>query len=230
MVWLWILAVVLLLTVVLLWTRVGVWVAFGGGDLRLDVKFGLLRLHILPARKSKPKKPPKEKKPKPPKPSKGKKSFSFTMEDGKDALRTLLPALGRALKRIGRGVRVRPLRLSLVLGGQEDPAAAAETLGKIQAAVWAGMPQLERLLDIPDPQIYTDVDFTASAAAAEGEAGISFRVGTLLAVGFGMAFPALGWFLRWRKRCKIRPPKTEKPKSEPPAEKEAPQAGVLEES
>ncbi len=230
MVWLWILAVVLLLTVVLLWTRVGVWVAFGGGDLRLDVKFGLLRLHILPARKSKPKKPPKEKEATPPKPSKGKKSFSFTLEDGKDALRTLLPALGRALKRIGRGVRVRPLRLSLVLGGQEDPAAAAEALGKIQAAVWAGMPQLERLLDIPDPRIYTDVDFTASAVAAEGEAGISFRVGTLLAVGFGMAFPALGWFLRWRKRCKTRPPKMKKPKSEPPAEKEAPQAGVLEES
>ena len=94
----------------------------------------------------------------------------------------------------------------------------------------AGMPQLERLLDIPDPRIYTDVDFTASAVAAEGEAGISFRVGTLLAVGFGMAFPALGWFLRWRKRCKTRPPKMKKPKSEPPAEKESPQAGVLEES
>ena len=45
MVWLWILAVIILLTALLCWTRVGFWVAFGGEALRLDVKFGLLRVH-----------------------------------------------------------------------------------------------------------------------------------------------------------------------------------------
>ena len=62
----------------------------------------------------------------------------------------------------------------------------------------------------------------ASAAAVEGEAGVTIRIGTLLAMGFGLAFPALGWFLRWRKRCKARPPKPErkikKPKGHPPEE------------
>ena len=109
-----------------------------------------------------------------------------------------------------------------MLGGQEDPAAAAQAYGEIQAAVWTGMPLLERLVDVRDVYIHTDVDFMASAAAVEGEAGVTIRIGTLLAMGFGLAFPALGWFLRWRKRCKARPPKPErkikKPKGHPPEE------------
>ena len=214
MVWLWILAVIALLLVLLCRTRVGAWAAFGGGDLRLDVQFGFLRVHILPARTEKPKKPQKPKKgkkQKPPKqePEEEKPKLSFTLEDGKDALRTLLPPLKRALERTRRGIRVKPLRLSLVLGGQEDPAAAAQLYGELQAAVWSGMPLLEKLLEIRDPLIHTDVDFNAPGIAAEGEVGITLRVGTLLAAGFGMAFPALKWFLRWRKRCKTRPPSSE---------------------
>ena len=214
MVWLWILAVIVLLTVLLCRTRVGAWAAFGGGDLRLDARFGFLRVQILPAKPKKakkPPKPPKNKKQTPPEkePEAGKPKLSFTLEDGKDALRTLLPPLKRALERTRRGIRVKPLRLSLVLGGQEDPAASAQAYGELQAAVWTGMPLLEKLLDIRDPYIHTDVDFSASGIAVEGEAGVTLRVGTLLAVGFGMAFPALKWFLRWRKRSKTRPPSPE---------------------
>lgn len=228
MVWLWILAVIVLLIVLLCWTRVGAWAAFGGGVLRLDVKIGLLRVHILPAGPKKPKaekpkkeKPKKEKKRPEKEPEGEKPKLSFTLEDGKDALRTLLPPLKRALARLGRGIRIKPLRLSLVLGGREDPAASAQLYGEIQAAVWTGMPLLEKLLDIRDPFIHTDVDFSAPAAAVEGEAGITLHIGTLLAVGFGLAFPALRWFLRWRKRCKTRPPKPEKKPPEDPKPEEA---------
>ena len=227
MVWLWILAVIILLIALLCWTRVGVWVAFGGEELRLDVKFGLLRVHILPAKPQKPREEkPKEEKKKPlkePEEKEPKPKRAFTLEDGKDALRTLLPPLKRALRRFGRGIRVKPLRLSLVLGGQEDPAAAAQAYGEIQAAVWTGMPLLERLVDVRDVYIHTDVDFMASAAAVEGEAGATIRIGTLLAMGFGLAFPALGWFLRWRKRCKTRPAKPGKGAEAPPSEDPPPE-------
>ncbi len=231
MVWFWILVVIILLIALLCWTRVGVWAAFGGGALCLDVKFGLLRVHILPAKAKKPKKPKeekstKEKKKKKPSKEAGEEKenpkLSFTLEDGKDALRALLPPLKRGLSRTRRGIRVKPLRLFLELGGQEDPAAAVQLYGELQAAVWTGMPLLEKLLDIRDPYIHTGVDFNASSAAMEGEVGATIRIGTLLAVGFGMAFPALGWLLRWRKRCKTRPPKpekkTKKPKDHPPEE------------
>ena len=226
--WRWILGVILLLLVLLLWTRVGVWAALDRDKvLRLDARFGLFRIHVLPAKPRKPKaeeKPPKPKKPKrekPPKeaaPEKG--TLSFALEDLRDALDTVLPALSRALRRLGRGIQIKPLRLSLVLGGLEDPAAAAETYGKLQAAAWTGMPLLEQLLDIRDPYIHTDVDFQAKDTAVEGEAGITLRIGTLLAMGFGVAFPALGWFLRWRKRCKTRPPKPEKKPPENPEPEE----------
>lgn len=220
MLWLWILLVIAGLLVLLCLTRVGVWAAYDGETLRLDAQAGLLRIHILPA---KPKKPgtEKETKPKKAKKEKSKKEKAkpkrtIALEDVRDALHTLLPPLGRALGRMGRGIRFKPLRVSLILGGREDPAATARLYGEMQAAVWGGMPRLEKLVDIRDLYIHTDVDFMAPDTAAEGEIGVTFRIGTLLAVGFGLAFPTLGWFLRWRKRCKTRPPKPEKRKKSPP--------------
>lgn len=203
---LWILLIIALLLALLCWTRVGVRAAFSGGVFRLDVKIGLLRLHILPAKPKKARAEKKKKKPKEPKkkPKKEKPKRSIAFEDIKDALRTLLPALGRALGRLGRGIQFKPLRLSVVLGGQEDPAASAQLYGEVQAAVWGGMPQLERLVDVRDSYIHTDVDFTAPDTAVEGEVGVTFRIGTLIAVGVCLAIPALGWFLRWRKRSKAR--------------------------
>lgn len=206
MVWLWILLAVALLAVLLCRMRLGVWAAYDGAAFRLDVRVGLLRIHILPpkAKKSRPKRPERKKKTQESDETKGEKRFSFTLEDGKDALRTLFPPLQRALGRTRRGIRIKPLHLSLTLGGQEDPAAAGELCGKLQAAVWGGMPLLEKLVDIREPYIHTGVDFSAPGPAAEGEIGITLRLGTLLAVGFGLLIPAVKWFLRWRKRCKVR--------------------------
>ncbi len=217
MLWLWILLV--LLIVLLCLTRVGVWAAFGREGVFLDARIGLLRVHILPAKPQKRKKPKPEKKPKKPKPPKEKgekQKPGIALEDIRDALHSLLPPLGRALKRLGRGIRIKPLRLSGTLGGREDPAASARLRGELQAAVWTGMPLLERLADVREPYIHTDVDFSAAAPEVEGEAGVTLRIGTLLAMGFGVAIPALKWFLRWRKRCRTRPPKPEKKKAEDP--------------
>lgn len=207
--WRWILLAVFGLLALLCLTRVGVEAAFGGaGGLRLDVRLGVLRLHILPGKKrpGQEKKPKKEKKKKPPRETaeKEKKKLPFEAEDVKDALRTLFPALGRALRRIGRGIRLHPLRLSLTLGGRADPAAAAETYGRLQLAIWNGMPLLERLLDIPEPSIHTGVDFDAAGTAAEGEVGAAFRIGTLLALAFGLIVPALGWLWRFWRRTRKR--------------------------
>ena len=203
--------VVLALLALLCLTRAGVWAACDReGTLRLSLRAGPLKIRLLPGNKKKT--PPKaEKKQAKEKREEGekKKALSFTREDIEDALRTLLPALGRTLSRTRRGIQIRPLRLSLVLGGQEDPAASARLWGGLQAAVWGGMPRLERLLDIRDPWIHTDVDFESSAPVVEAEVGATFRIGTLLVMGFGAAVPALRWFLRCRKRARKRPPSPE---------------------
>ena len=65
-------------------------------------------------------------------------------------------------------------------------------------------------MDIREPHIHMDVDFLSTDTAAEGEAGVTFRIGTLIALGSGLAVPALGWYLRWRKRRRKRPPGPER--------------------
>ena len=127
------------------------------------------------------------------------------LEDLQDAARTLWPAAKKALRRTRRGIRVDPLRLSATLGGAEDPAAAAELYGGLHALVWTGMPALEKLVVIRDPGIHLGIDFDAQETRAEGELGISIRLGTLIAVGTQLAVPAIGWLRRFMKRRRMPP-------------------------
>lgn len=203
MILLWILVVLAALILLLCWTRVGVRTSFGGGALTLDLKIGLFHIRILPARKKKekPEKTAKKaeknaeetaKKPKAPLPKP-------SLDDIKDAVRTLAPPLKRALGRTRRGIRIYPLQLSVTVGGREDPAAAAELYGYLHAGVWTGMPVLEQLLVIPAPYIHIGIDFDVPDTIAEGEVGVSARIGTLLAAALGVGIPALRWFLRYQK-------------------------------
>lgn len=200
MVWRWVLGILALLILLLCRTRAGVLVTLGDA-LRVDVKLGWFRFQVVPGRERQ-KKPPKKKDETVRDGGEEEKEFRSkpSLEEIRDAARTLLPPLRRALARTRRGIRVEPLRLSLILGGREDPAAAAKLYGELNAAVWAGMPQLERLLDIPDPRIHLEVDFDAEENRAEGTAGVAIRIGTALAVGFGIGIPALRWLLRYMRR------------------------------
>ena len=201
MLFLKILAVLALLILLLCLLRLGVRASWGT-ETRVTAILGPVRLQLVPKRekKLKPKKekPPKEKAEKPkkdrqPLPKPGK-------EDIREALQLLLPALKRALRKLGRGIRIDPLCVSLVLGGKNDPADAAEKFGYLQAAVWAGMPQLQRWMHIPDPRIHTDVNFDAEKSEVSGEAAVTLRLGTLFATGFALLIPAVKWFLHYRKR------------------------------
>ena len=203
---LWILGILLALLVLLCLTRVGVHALFGDA-LALDAKIGPFRIHILPGKKQDKKREKRAKEPKEAEKSeeKAEKKPCFpkpSMADIREAVSVLWPPLKRALNRTRRGVRIHPMDLCVTLGGQEDPAAAAQLYGEAHAGVWAVMPVLERLLVIPEPHIHIGIDFNASETKVEGELGVTARVGTLLAVGATVAFPALKWFLRYRKNKK----------------------------
>ena len=62
------------------------------------------------------------------------------------------------------------------------------------------MPALEQLLVIPDPHIHVGIDFDAPDARLDGEAGLSIRIGTLVAVALGVGIPALKWFMKFQKK------------------------------
>lgn len=207
MVWRWILGVLFLLVLLLCRTRAGVLVTLGDA-VTVDVKAGLFRFRVFPGKK----KPPgrKKSKGKPDAGGNGEKKRSIpkpSLEDIRDAVRTLAPPLKKALHRTRRGIRIAPLRLSLTVGGRADPAAAAELYGELNAAVWTGMPVLERLLDIPDPRVHMEVDFEAEENRTEGTLGVTIRIGTALAVGFGIVIPALRWLLRCMKTHRKEKPR-----------------------
>ena len=132
------------------------------------------------------------------KPAKQREKLSLSFEDVRSALPYLWEGLKRALARTRRRMRIDPLRLSVVFAG-EDPAAVAQTYGWASSAMWTLMPQLERLLKIPDPHIHLGTDFGAARTQIEGEAGVAFRIGDLLIIGLGFGIPLLKW-LRKRKK------------------------------
>ena len=104
-----------------------------------------------------------------------------------------------------RGVRIDPLDVSVILGGQAEPADAAQLYGELHGAVWTGMPVLEQLLVIPRPHIHLDVDFTAEETKILGSVGFSARIGTLLRIGMTVAIPGLRWLLAYMKKKKQAP-------------------------
>ena len=209
--WLWIILGILAVLLLCL-TRVGVHAVLNRDAVTLDVRFGLLRFRIFPG-KEKTKSDKQEKKSnkktkKEPAEAEKKPKLKFTLADIKDAVHTLAPPLKRALRRTRRGIRIQPLQLWVTLGGREDPAAAAELYGYLNAGMWTAMPVLEKLLVIPEPYLHLGIDFDTDKTAVQGQAGISIRIGTLLAVAFGVGIPALRWFLRFQKKNQQQPEKT----------------------
>lgn len=211
MLWLWILGAVVLLLALLCLIRVGVWISFDS-EFILQVKVGPLRIQVLPVRK----KPKKKKAAEKPQEEAKKKKQTFPkpdLADIRDAFQTLWPPLRKALGRTWRGIRINPLQVWITIGGAEDPAAVAKLYGDCCAGIWTVMPQLERLMDIPNPYIHLDTDFHVGGLQARGELGISIRIGTILLVGLGIGIPAIRWFLRYRKRKKQRPPAADSAKA-----------------
>ena len=191
---LWIIGGILLLLILLLLLRVGVHLRFGE-QLELTVIAGPARIQLLPRpekteQKTKQKKKAKGEAQEEKKPAKQREKLSLSFEDVRSALPYLWEGLKRALARTRRRMRIDPLRLSVVFAG-EDPAAVAQTYGWASSAMWTLMPQLERLLKIPDPHIHLGTDFGAARTQIEGEAGVAFRIGDLLIIGLGFGIPLL---------------------------------------
>lgn len=214
MVVLWILGILLALLVVILLLRVGVVISFGE-ELSVQAKAGPVAIQLVPKpEKKRPKKPkkPKEKKPKKKKeevskPSDGekkqKKKLNITFEDIRTVVPAILEALVRGLRKTRRRLKIDPMRLSLIFGG-DDPAQVAQSYGWASTAVWTFMPQLERVTRMPDPYIHLDVDYQSMKTRAEGQVGLSFQIRDLFAIGFAFAWPVLKWLPGFLKRQKAQ--------------------------
>lgn len=196
-----ILAVLAILILLLCLSWVGIQVHLTGETQVVDVRIGWIRFRIYPAKRKEKKE--KKKSAKPSESRKKKKSLpKFRLRDIKDAVKTLWPPLKAALERTRKGIRIDPLDLSLILGGETNPADAAKWYAYLHAGMWTAMPMLEKVIDIPDPHLHVGLDFHKSEAVLEGEVSLKAHIGTLLRAVLGVGIPALRWYLRWKKQQK----------------------------
>lgn len=192
----WILGILLLLVILICLLQVRIFVQVGSSCV-VSLCIGPVKYQLYPAKETKTSQKAKDGS------KKEKQSFPKpAFSDIKDAFLALKPALIRALRRTRRGIRIDPLDVSVILGGREDPAGTAEMYGYASAGIWTIMPVLEQLLVIPAPHIHLDMDFDAEKIRLEGTVGVRIRIGTLLMIVFGLAIPAIRWFLAYTKRTK----------------------------
>jgi hypothetical protein len=205
---LWILGVLAAFLLLVCLTRVGAQIVLKDGSATVDVRVSVFRIRVYPEKESAGTE--KKEKKQQGKGKDSKKAFPKpSLEDIKDAAKTLWPPLKKAVGRVRRGIRISPMDISLTLGGLDDPAKTSELYGYLHSGMWSVMPVLEEGLDIPDPHLHIGIDFNTEKTVVEGELGVTARIGTLLAAGLCVGIPALRWFLKYRKKMKKQTPATQ---------------------
>ena len=190
--------IVLLLIVLLLalgWIPLGADAAYHGG-LQVRVRVGFLRFTVYPA----PEKGKKKTKAAKPKTAAGEKKRALRFPNRRQiayTLEVLLPALRKALERLGRWIQIPVLRLRVVFAG-EDPADVAVLYGKAQAAAAAALPLLERCVRIGETDVRLTADYTAEETAASGELRVRIRLGALLVLGVSALGSVVSWLRGYR--------------------------------
>ena len=202
MIALYIIGGILLLFLLLFSLRVGVQVEFGE-SLKVKAKVGPSTIVLLPKKATKGKKQEtkKEKKPKEKEQKGEKKKLDLTASDIRSAIPVVWESLQKGLKKSGRKIRIDPLTVSIIFGG-DDPADVAEWYGWASSLLWTVMPCLQEKMQIPHPQIHLGMDFTAEKIKAEGKFGIWCRVGGIFAIGLAFAKPVLKWLSATKKKKK----------------------------
>lgn len=214
---LWILLGLLALLLIALVIPVKVRFQYEDREPFLAVRYGPVKLQLLPKKekpeksdKKKKKKPKKEKKSKAEKPKKPKAKINRAQIFY--ALEKLPPILGRALKRVGRSIHIKPLKLYVLVAGA-DPADTAQLYGKLEAALAAGFPILEKALRIKDADVRLYVDFQEVQMDFIIDAGVYLRPCSLVWMGLRAGGSLLKWFIGFRKLASP-PPVPEKDKTD----------------
>lgn len=197
-----ILGILILLAVLLSRIRLGVRLTWEPGSLTAEASIGPFRIRLYPPaqRKKSAAPPPAPKAAAQPQPKKHTAFPKPTAGDLRLALETLLPPLRRALDRTRRGIRITPLEICVTIGGEEDPAAAAQLYGWLHTAVWTIMPVMEQLVRIPEPAIHLGIDFDADTTVSSGKVGIFLTLGALVSMALRIGIPVIKFLTAYMKR------------------------------
>ena len=202
------------LLAVLLFLPVRVLASYDRGEVSVKAAAASFSVPLYPRPpKEEQEKPPaaEEKKDKPPR-----KKLSVNMDQILYSLEKLPPILGRALKGLGRRIRIAPLKVHILVA-QSDPADTAVLYGRLMAAFESAMPVLHRVMHISGQDIQLFPDFQEEKPDFIAEVGISIRLWDVLVIALRAGFSLLGWFLGFR-RLADKPSAVQKEKSPSGAE------------
>jgi len=185
--------VILIFLGILLLSPVGAKVVYAQNVLSLDVRFGWIRVHILPKKakkagqdkpkkkKTKKEKPEKQKSEKEKKPKK-KKPLSFWLDVVKSAF--------RSLKIFLRGIVIDTLHADVTVA-DADASKAALNYGRLCAAAGTLDALLDHCRAVKDYDVHIGVDFFAEKLGIDAEVEVSFLLYSLFGMVFCLAFAFL---------------------------------------
>lgn len=197
---------ILLLSLFGLSLKVGVQIKYAE-QLLVRVKAGPLMLRVFPFPKRKGKKADsdKEKKPKKKKTKKAKRRITF--EAVRQVIIECIDPLLDSAGRVRRGLRIHRMTLHLTLGGEADPAAAAQRYGQLNAAAWPLLAALEQIITVENRDVRWNIDFSAPRSHCEGELCLTMRTHHLVRIAAWNGIRFLRALLHFLKATK--PDKTQ---------------------
>lgn len=205
------LALLCLFLLVLLFLPVSLRVSYEAGEFRVWLRYASWTIPLFPVEK-KEKPPKKEKKklskqkPKPEKPKKEKKKPKKpNWQQITYSLDVLPKVFLRAVRRIGRRIRITPLKVHLLIA-TSDPADTAVLYGKLYGGLDAFLPLLHRAVRIEEQDIQLFPDFTQEKMDCIVDIGIQIRPFDALVVALRMVGGCVKWFIGYRKRADKIPP------------------------
>lgn len=177
----------------------GVDASYIGGELRVRLRVGLLRLQLLPppAKKAAGSGQGKEKKEGKSRPKREKKKSGMKLRAG-----DILDIAGIALKALGRFRRclyLRELMLHLTVAS-DDPYDTAVRYGYINTALGTLLPLFRRAFRVGHEDIGVAMSFESEKMSADARLEATLRIGQILRIAI-----CAGWaFLIWRGKIKKR--------------------------
>ena len=189
--------------------------AYDQGDIRVRLQYGPVKLWAYPGEETAEGESEKQKK------SRRKKKQAKDSEEREEAekkkaglkvnrsqilysLKKLPPVLGKALRRTGRRITLKPLKVYLLVAGS-DPADTAVLYGELEAALGAGLPAVHRLIRIQDQDIQLFLDFQQEEMDCIADVGVSIRIWDLLVIGLGAGAGLLKWLIGFRRLADPQP-------------------------
>lgn len=201
-----ILCVVLVLLLAVMLIPFSLRVSYEGGQLCVTAKYARFIIPIYPGKEKDAASDTAEEQPaaakakkKPGKPSEKNKP-PINLEQILYSVDTLPKILLNAVRRIGKRIRIEPLKLHLLIA-TSDPADTAVLYGKIEGALAAGLPLLHRAVRIREQDIQLFPDFCEEHMDCIADAGIRIRPLDVLAVAVCALGGIIKWYIGFKKRA-----------------------------